>query len=266
MSEPRSFEIQVRGWPSRVLEAGSGNPVVFLAGIGGLPVWPPFLDALAERHRVLMPSLPGFPGALEFRHLDSYLDWIVATLELLEGLDLDSVDLVASSVAGALAAEVAAIAPQRVRRLVLIAPFGHFDTTDPGADIWAQPPGLESIPALVCADPGRWQSIWRKPDEEDPVAWGILLSRAMEAAARFLFPMGDTGIVSRLGRIRQPVMLARGAEDRVIPARYQDVFADALAGPVTRTTLADAGHLVELDQPAQLAREITAFLLDQQSD
>lgn len=265
MSEPRRFEIRVRGNPSRVLEAGGGNPVVFLAGLGGLPVWPPFLDTLARQHRVLMPSLPGFPGAIEFRHLDSYLDWVVATLELLEGLDIETVDLIASSVAGALAAEVAALAPQRIRRLVLIAPFGHFDATDPSADIWAQPPGPDSIPALACANPERWKSIWEKPEDEDPVEWGILLTRAMEAAARFLFPLGDTGVVKRLGRIRQPVLLVRGAQDRVIPASHQAVFADAVSGPTTITTLEHAGHLVELDQPDQLAQEITAFLLDQQS-
>jgi pimeloyl-ACP methyl ester carboxylesterase len=262
--EVSEYEIAVRGRASRVREAGSGNAVVFFAGIGGLPAWPEFLTALAEQHRVIAPSLPGFPGAEEFRHLDSYLDWIVAALEVLEALDVTPVDLIGSSVGGTLAAEVAALAPERVRRLALIAPFGHFDPADPGADIWAQRPGPDSIPTLVCRDPERWNDVWAKPDDADPVEWGILLTRAMEAAARYLFPMGDTGLVGRLNRVHQPTLLARGAADAVIPESYQAVFAEAISGPVVVTTVPDAGHLAELDQPEQLAREINAFLMDQQ--
>lgn len=265
MGEPRGYEIAVRGHGSRVWEAGTGNPVVFLAGIGGLPSWPPFLGALAKQHRVIAPSLPGFPGAEQFRHLDSYLDWVVAVLEMLEALDTAPVDLIGSSVGGALAAEVAALAPERIRRLVLIAPFGHFDASQPSADIWAQRPGPDSIPSLVCADAQRWKSLWAKPDGEDPVEWGILSTRAMEAAARFLFPLGKTGVVTRLGRVCQPTLLVRGAADGVLPGSYQRVFAEAIGGPVTTTTVDEAGHLVELDQPEVLAREVNAFLMDQRA-
>ena len=63
------------------------------------------------------------------------------------------VDLVASSVAAPLAAEVAGIAPERVRRLVLIAPFGMYDDADPTTDIWAQRPGPDVLPALLCNAP-----------------------------------------------------------------------------------------------------------------
>ena len=84
MAQVKSSSVTVAGHPCRVLEAGAGSPVVYLAGIGGLPKWSPFLDALSTTHRVIAPSLPGFPGAPDFRHLDDYHEWVVATLELLE--------------------------------------------------------------------------------------------------------------------------------------------------------------------------------------
>ena len=40
-------------------------------------------------------------------------------------------------------------------------------------------------------------------------------------------------------------------------------FAARLGGPVVTHTVASAGHLVDLDQPAELARQINAFLVDQ---
>ena len=265
MASERS--LSVGGHAVRVWEHGANPtapPVVFFAGIGGLPRWVPFLDHLAQTRRVVVPSLPGFPGAAEFRHLDSLLDWIVHVVETVEALDAAPVDLVGSSVGGALAAEVAAIAGGLVNRLVLIAPFGCFDADDPAADIWAQVPGPDSIPNLVCEHPERWKEAWEVPEGAEALDWQVMHTRAMEAAARLLFPFGDTGVLTRLHRARQPTLLLRGDKDRVLPASYNERFAKALAGPVRSAAIADAGHLPELDAPEALAREINAFLADQE--
>ena len=254
--------------PVRVFDAGAGTgvgpPVVFFAGIGGLPRWIPFLDHLAANRRVIVPSLPGFPGASEFRHLDSHLDWIVHAVETLEALDEGPVDLIGSSVGGALAAEVAAIAGPLVNRLVLIAPFGVYDEADPAADIWAQVPGPDSIPNLVCKNPDNWKEAWQMPEGAEAIDFQVMHSRAMEAAARLLFPFGDTGVVCRLHRVAHPTLLLRGDEDRVLPASYNERFRSALAGKVRTATIAGAGHLAELDAPEATAREINAFLRDQE--
>jgi pimeloyl-ACP methyl ester carboxylesterase len=257
-------EVTPLGHTCRVLEAGNGTPVVFLAGVGGLPQWSPFLDALAKTRRVIVPSLPGFPGAQDFRHLDEYYDWVVAALEITEQLELPSFDLIGSSVGGALAAELAALLGNKVRRLVLIAPFGMFDDKAPPADLWAQPPGPDTLPNLLCAKPDAWKALWQKPADVDPVEWGILLTRSMEAAARYLFPMGNTHIERRLHRVAQPTLLVRGSADKVMPALYLDRFAERIRGPVQKNELAGAGHLVELDAPEELARRVNAFLSDQQ--
>ena len=263
---PSERAIDVGGHSVRVWEAGDNPrapPAVFFAGIGGLPRPVPFLDHLAATRRALAPSLPGFPGAPDFRHLDSLLDWIVHAVGTIEALDETPVDLIGSSVGGALAAEVAALAGGLVNRLVLIAPFGCFDAEDPGADIWAQPPGPDSIPNLVCERPENWKRAWEVPEGAEAIDWQVMQTRAMEAAARLLFPFGDTGVLKRLHRIRHPTLLLRGEKDRVLPASYSQRFADAVAGPVRMGTVVGAGHLPELDAPEALAREINAFLADQ---
>ena len=260
-------QLTVNGHAVRVMEGGvnpAAPPVVFFAGVGGLPGWVPFLDHLAETRRVLVPSLPGFPGAPAFRHLDSPLDWIVHAVETLEGLEEAPVDLVGSSVGGALAAEVAALAGGLVNRLVLIAPFGCFDPDAPGADIWAQPPSPDAIPNLVCENAENWNAAWAMPEDADPLDWQVMRTRAMEAAARLLFPFGDTGVLARLHRVTQPTLLLRGANDRVLPAASNQRFADAITGPVRSATIDGAGHLPELDAPEVLARRINAFLIDQE--
>ena len=263
---PEEREVCIGGHPVRVWEQGQGAPAtVFFAGIGGLPSWLPFLERLSETRRVLAPSLPGFPGAPEFRHLDGLLDWIVQAVETVEAVADAPVDLIGSSVGGALAAEVAALAGDLINRLVLIAPFGAFDASDPSADIWAQPPGPDSLPSLVCENPDAWKAAWAVPEGDDPLDWQVLHSRSVEAAARLLFPFGDTGVLRRLHRAHQPTLLVRGERDRVLPASYLERFREALAGPVSVEVVEGAGHLPELDAPDALARIVHAFLADQQA-
>ena len=62
MSEPTTSTVEVNGFPCRVWSKGSGPRLGFLAGLGGLPRWVPFLDELAKTRTVIVPSLPGYPG------------------------------------------------------------------------------------------------------------------------------------------------------------------------------------------------------------
>ena len=252
--------VEVNGRLCRVWEKGEGEPVGFLAGIGGLAGWTPFLDRLAERRRVIVPSVPGFPGAEGHDLLDSQLDWILAVQDLLDAAGLAGADLVASSVGAALAADVAACGRGMVRRLVLVGPLGVFDEAEPIADVWAQRPG--DLPGMVCADPARFQATVAAPEGEDPIEAEVLVLRAHEAAARLLWPLSDTGLAKRLPRIRGPVMLVWGEADRVVPFGYARRFADALGGEARIERVPGAGHLAELDAPDEVARRILDFLDD----
>ena len=85
MSQLQERIVEVGGCRCRVREKGDGNTVGFLAGFRGTPRWTPFLDHLARSHRVVVPALPGFPGAEPgHRQLDDTVDWITMTLDLLE--------------------------------------------------------------------------------------------------------------------------------------------------------------------------------------
>ena len=258
MSAPAERSVVVNGVPCRIWEKGRGSAVFHLAGFGGLPRWTPFLDRLAERHRVIAASLPGFPGATGHDRLDTPLDWVTATLDLLEGAGLDGGDLIGASVGGALAAEAAALAPGLVRRLVLIAPFGLYDRQMPPTDLWAQKPG--TLPALLFADAKAAAQFAAPPDGVAAEDWAIIASRASEAAARLLWPLGDTRLERRLHRIRCPTLILWGAEDKVLSPRYAERFAAGIAGKMSVTMIPGAGHLAELDAPARVAEAVMTAL------
>lgn len=258
MSAPRESAVTVNGEPCRVWEKGSGEPLGYLAGLGGLRRWTPFLDRLAQHRRVIVPSLPGMPGATGHDQLDSQIDWAAATLDLLEAAGLDGADLIGASVGGTLALEAAALARRSVKRLVLIAPFGLFDEDEPVTDCFAQRPG--ALPALLVSDPEKLSALSERPEQEDEIEWQVVQLRAGEAAARLLWPTSDTGIARRLHRIEVPTLILWGSEDRVIPASYAKRFAAGMAGDVQIRSIEGAGHLADVDRPDDCAAHALEFL------
>lgn len=259
MSDPETLTIEVNGFPTRIWRKGSGPKIGFLAGFGGLPRWVPFLDELAQSRTVIVPSLPGFPGG-DRGHtvLDSHLDWLLAVREILDRAGLAEADLAGSSVGGSLAAEVAALWPATVRKLVLIAPFGLFNEKNPPTDPWAQ--RADAVPGLMCADPEIWKALKSPPEGANSIEWPIEQVRANEAAARIFWPLGNTRIEKRLRLIKAPTLLLWGEHDKVMPRAYAEVFANGITGPNTTRIVAGAGHLAELDKPVEVAREIVGFL------
>jgi len=259
LSAPEERRIELpHGAEARVWEKGEGAPLGFLGGLRGLPRWIPFLDRLAQERRVIAPSLPGFPGATGHRELDDLPDWVTATLDLLEAAGLEGADLVGASIGGMLAAEVAAFSRATLRRLVLIAPLGLFDASEPVADLFALRKS-EVVPRLS-SRPDAYASLLARPDGVDEVEWQVICARAEESAARLLWPLGDRGLAKRLHRIHAPTLLIFGSEDRVLPASYAKRFADGLGGLVRRTTLEGAGHMLEIDAPDAAAEACLAFL------
>ena len=258
MSEIETLTVEVNGVPTRVWRKGSGPRLGFLAGFGGLPRWIPFLDRLAQSRTVIVPSLPGFPGG-ERGHakLDSHLDWVLAAKQVLTQAGLAGADLAASSVGASLAAEVAAIWPDMVERLVLIAPFGLFVDDDPPTDPWAQ--RADALPGLLCADGEHYRKLKAMPEGANSIEWPIEQTRASEAAARFLWPLGNTRLERRLPLITAPTLLLWGAEDRIMPPSYARRFAAGIAGRTEVRMIAGAGHLAELDRPDEVAAAITAW-------
>jgi pimeloyl-ACP methyl ester carboxylesterase len=258
VSEPETLTVDVNGFPTRIWRKGSGPKIGFLAGFGGLPRWVPFLDELAKSRTVIVPSVPGFPGG-DRGHtvLDTHLDWLLAVHELLEKAGLAGADLIGSSVGGSLAAEIAALWPQTVRKLALIAPFGLFQDDDPPTDPWAQ--RGDAVPGLMCADPEIWKALKTAPEGANSIEWPIEQTRASEAAARIFWPLGNTKIEKRLRLITAPTLLLWGEQDKVMPRSYAEIFARGISGPTQTKIVAGAGHLAELDKPVQVAEAILAF-------
>jgi pimeloyl-ACP methyl ester carboxylesterase len=189
--------------------------------------------------------------------LDTHLDWLLAVHDLLGKAGLEGADIAGSSVGASLAAEMAALWPASVRRLALIAPFGLFDADDPPTDPWAQ--RADAVPGLMCADPEIWKALKSGPEGANSVEWPIEQTRANEAAARIFWPLGNTRLEKRLKLIGAPTLLVWGEQDAIMPRSYAERIAKGISGRSEIRMIAGAGHLAELDRPAEVAAAVIGW-------
>jgi pimeloyl-ACP methyl ester carboxylesterase len=241
------------------IELGSGPDLLVLHGLLGNPGVSPLLGRLAERYRVVAPSLPGFmpsPCRADIRTLH---DWVFTLSELIDSLGMTGAPAVAFSVGGMLALELAAIRPEVFSSLALVAPLGLWVDDDPVADLFAVTTAEQ--PGLLLRHPEKANAFFvddiNAPDAL--VEHGLSRYRTMRSLANLTWPIPERGLIDRLRRVACPTAILWGGEDRLISPRYAERFAAALPGHPDVTLIADAGHCAEWDAPDAVASAIELF-------
>jgi pimeloyl-ACP methyl ester carboxylesterase len=218
--------------------------------------WNDLLEHLAGSFTVYAPVVAGTEDALAT--IDGLHDLIVYLLDVIDALELRRVPVVGESFGAMVAAELAAVATDRVSKLALLAPIGLWRDDVPVPDLYAVPP--ETQATRLFGDPSsdaaqRWiASLTDKAAFVDRM-------RAMRTALHFVFPIADIGLTRRLHRVVAPTLLVWGDRDGVVPPVYADEFASRLASSTTHL-IAGAGHCLSADAAtaADAAGAIEAFL------
>jgi pimeloyl-ACP methyl ester carboxylesterase len=243
--------------PVEVWQAGQGTPLVFLHGAGGLMPDDRFFQALAGQFHVHAPLLPGYGGSEGEDELKDMLDTTLHTGDVIDTLGLTGAALVGHSMGGMIAAELAALAPNDVSRLALIAPAGLWLDDHPVEDLFAKLPF--ELPELLFHDVALGESLLTAGlDLEDPAFLSEFLignARRLGMAGKLLFPIPDRGLSRRLHRIKARTLILWGASDRLISPVYGDAFAAAIPNSELEI-VAEAGHLVTLEKPGRVVDAI----------
>jgi pimeloyl-ACP methyl ester carboxylesterase len=257
--EDRLIELRGGALTFRVLAAGRGHPVVYFHSAHDPGRWPSLLDHLADRYAVTAPLHPGVGGSTGVETLDDVLDLVLAYEELLDALAITRAHLVGHFFGGMVAAELAALFPERVARLVLVAPLGLWRDDAPSADVLILP--HEELMQVLWHDPAsetaqRWAA--QPKDEAQKVAAQIESIAGRAAMARFVWPIPDKGLRKRLHRIEAPTLLLWGDADRVNPVIYVEEWQRRIKGAAMK--LLPGGHMLVHESPAAAAAAMKEFL------
>lgn len=250
-------------------ELGDGPPLLLLNGYAATKAdWDPsFLEALSGAARVICPDHRGIGDSPALPGETTIGVMAADALAFMDELGLQTVDLAGWSMGGMVAQELAARAPERVRRLVLL-------STDHGG------------PDAVLADPATWarlidhsgtprQQASRLLSLIFPPDLGAVIDAQfgeIVAAARAALPeetlFGQEHALAawhaepvggRLAAITAPTLVAAGTQDVVIPFANTHLLAAALPDAHAQA-FEGGGHAFMAQVPADLATAVTEFL------
>ena len=225
--------------------------LIYLFGIAGHAELSPAMRAVESAGwEIIVPSVPGFDGAPGFQPRDEYLDWLTTFWDSIDATGAAPCPIVGASVGGMFAAELAALRPEIVTGIALLAPFGIADASNPGFNVYGTPAPERMAHLFAKEVPEAFvRRFAHFSDEEAPVA--SYLSDV--AAANILWPLGDRGTKKRLHRITVPRLTLWGDLDEVNPVGNAAAWGGA-------TVIAGAGHLMEWDAPDQVSTAVLDFL------
>ncbi|MSQ70401.1 MAG: alpha/beta fold hydrolase [Betaproteobacteria bacterium] len=247
--------INVESGKLRVRRQGSGKPLLFLHGAQGMNVWPAFLDRLAEYAEVIAPDLPGFGRSDASQSVTSVPDLARITLDLLDMLKLDQVHVAGHCIGGWLAMELAIRSP-KLASLTLINSAGiHVDGAKKGDFFIASP---EEFPELMFDDASLGRAYFAAEGEGE-FETAVFQNRLMAAKLAWSPRLFDPNLVKWLRRIRVPVQILWGGNNRVLPAAYGAGLAQALKAPIS--VIPDTGHYVHVERPAECAEKLRSFII-----
>ncbi len=254
--------------PTAWREAGSGELVVFLHGLGGTrQSWNPQLEDLSDSWRCVAWDMPGYGLSvpevpLSFQAIGRRL------VELLDRLDAAHADLVGLSFGGMHAIHTAIHAPHRVRRLVLADTSPAFGLNGTKPEQWKQdrlaPLDNGGTPADMA--PMVLDAISHReldPDiRTDLIAGFSRISSAGLRAAVECLPGHD--VRSNLADIGHETLVIVGAEDIETPVDYARQLADGLPNGRLKV-LDDVGHLSPSEAPVEFNELVRSFLQESPS-
>ncbi|WP_232478778.1 alpha/beta fold hydrolase [Roseomonas rosulenta] len=271
--------------PTRFAEAGGVRYAYRSLGVeGGVPLvmvnrfrgtmddWDPaFLDRIAARRHVLI-----FDNACVARSggeaSPRLTGWADSAATFIAALGHDRVDLLGFSFGGLVAQEMTLRRPDLVRRLVIVGSGAGYVE---GANLQAKAIEVATRPVNTDED---FLYLFFKDTPTSQAAGRAHLARLRERADAFAALVSEatwkamlsagsdvgtpeTSLLRRVGAITQPVLVANGNEDVMIPTFQSYALAQAI--PNARLVIyPDSGHAFMFQYPEAFGDEVLRFLED----
>ncbi|MGC4077376.1 MAG: alpha/beta hydrolase [Rubrivivax sp.] len=250
-------------------------PLVLLHGTSSsLHTWEGWVHAIAPRRRVITLDLPGFglTGPWAGRYAGQRYDGQAYARFVLELLDRQGVQRFAvggNSLGGEVAWRLAAMAPQRIERLILVDASGTVFKSQAAPLAWqfARVPGLGRVFEWVLPRTAVAQglaSAYGDPSRVTPELvdryFELTLREGNRRALVERLKVARSGEdAERISTLRLPTLVLWGGRDTIIPPSAGEDFARRIPG--SRLVVFPAlGHVPHEEDPAQTVAPVLEFL------
>jgi pimeloyl-ACP methyl ester carboxylesterase len=242
--------VTVAGLAVRLLRKGQGPPLVFLHDSLGNLGWLPLYERLAGSFTVHVPDLPGYGSSERPDWARTPRDLAILVHLLLDEVSVDGAVVVGMGFGGFIAAEMATMHQSRFSRMVLVGATGIRPRQGEIADQMLL--GFAEYGLSGFRDPSSFQQLFGGDSLPEDVYSLWDLGTEMTARVCWKPWMYSQQLPHLITQVRVPTLLVWGEQDRLVPIdiahQYVELMPDARLEVV-----AGAGHVVDLEQPEELA-------------
>lgn len=245
----------------------TASPLVLGPSLGTTTdMWQPQIAGLAERFRVVRFDHPGHGGSPTEPAPHTIADLGGRVLSLLDDASIGRVSYVGLSLGGMVGMWLAAHAPERIDRLALLCTSARLGPPE----YWhqrAEAVTAQGMDAVVDAVPLRWFTASFRSGHPQVYERYRDMLRGMkpDGYAACCEVIAAMDLRADLGRIQADTLVIAGADDEAIPVTHAATIAEAI--PRSRlVVVADAAHLANVEQPAQITELLLDHLLDQAAE
>ncbi len=235
-------------------ELVSRPPVLLIHGAGGTHLnWPAQIRRLSG-HRILALDLPGH-GKSKSIGCQSIQDYADEVLRLMKALKLPSAIMVGHSMGSAIALSLAIYHPKHVLGLGLVGSGAKLRVDRALVDLAANPASFLSAIKLVT------QKAYSPSTSHRLTELGAQrLSETRPAVLSGDFIACDAfDVLEHVGRVSVPAVIICGKDDQMTPLRRSEFLRDQIADAELHV-VQDAGHMVMLEKPDEVAELLREFL------
>lgn len=243
----------------RLLEAGKGEPLLLIHGVGlRAEAWEPQIAALSAGWHVIAVDMPGHgeSDALpEGARLPDYVAW---GARLIRALGPGAVNVAGHSMGSLIATGLAVEHPSLLRRVALLNGVHRRDAAARSA-VLARADQISAGNGDIAAPLDRWFAA----DEAEPrarvAAWLSAVNPQGYAAAYRAFAEGDRVYADRLAGITCPALVLTGEGDANSTAAMTRAMAAAMPR-ATACVIPGQRHMVSLTAPETVNAALTGWL------
>ena len=225
----------------RYVEAGEGEPLVWLHGGAGLHP-SAGTDLLTRRFRVIALELPGFGSSWRLTSARTFDELSEQVARGIDSLGLSEYLLHGTSFGAATALHLALNHPRRVTRLILESPAAF-------RPVGWTPPDVETVRRGLFRHPERARRIRLDPE---------VARRDRDVVNRLSLTVDQAALAARLRDLGPPTLVMFGDADTLTPPDLAQLYCDN-APNCAVLLVRDAAHVISSDQPEIYATTVVGF-------
>jgi pimeloyl-ACP methyl ester carboxylesterase len=254
---------QINALNLHMLEAGHGQPVLFLHGLGACGEdWLLQTPVFAQHFRMLTPDFRGHGHSAESPESVTVARLAQDMAALLSALQIPSAHIVGWSLGGLVAQQMALDFPDRVQRLVLVNTFAHLWPTNARETyvlgrrvVTSLLLPIKTTARVVASD------LFPKPDQ------AFLRERVMSRIGgnnqheyrKFIRAIRSFDLRRQISKIQAPTLVITGEHDNIVPRGSQMQLVRSIPH-VEWKLIQDSGHATPIDQPEIFNTIVLEFL------